>query len=87
MQDAMKQGPKYDGNHLRKLTKGLLGDLTMKETLTNVVIPTFDIKHLQPVVFTTIDVRRTFHFIYDMGFIANTCTDLLLCSQLYILIC
>ncbi|XP_004289234.1 PREDICTED: patatin-like protein 2 [Fragaria vesca subsp. vesca] len=58
MTDAMKQGPKYDGKHLRSMTNGLLGDLTLKQTLTNVVIPTFDIKHLQPVVFTTIDAKE-----------------------------
>lgn len=74
MTDAMKQGPKYDGKHLRSMTNGLLGDLTLKQTLTNVVIPTFDIKHLQPVVFTTIDVRNFTS--YMIGFIANTCTDL-----------
>ena len=50
-------GPKYDGKYLRTLTTGLLGDLTLKETLTNVIIPTFDVKHLQPVIFSTIDVR------------------------------
>ncbi|KAK9902894.1 hypothetical protein M0R45_001410 [Rubus argutus] len=50
-------GPKYDGKYLHTLTTGLLGDLTLKETLTNVIIPTFDVKHLQPVIFSTIDVR------------------------------
>ncbi|PRQ47917.1 putative galactolipase [Rosa chinensis] len=52
-------GPKYDGNYLRTLTTGLLGDLTIKETLTNVIIPTFDIKHLQPVIFSTIDAKES----------------------------
>ncbi|KAH0971395.1 hypothetical protein GBA52_023551 [Prunus armeniaca] len=58
MVDAVK-GPKYDGKYLRTLTRGLLGDLTLKQTLTNVVIPAFDIKYLQPVVFSTIDSRET----------------------------
>ncbi|CAL8170812.1 unnamed protein product [Prunus armeniaca] len=58
MVDAVK-GPKYDGKYLRTLTRGLLGDLTLKQTLTNVVIPAFDIKYLQPVVFSTIDARET----------------------------
>ncbi|XP_059623831.1 patatin-like protein 2 [Cornus florida] len=48
-------GPKYDGKYLRSLTKELLGDLTIKQTLTNVVIPAFDIKYLQPVIFSTSD--------------------------------
>ncbi|XP_022155458.1 patatin-like protein 3 [Momordica charantia] len=50
-------GPKYDGKYLRSLINGLLGDLTLKQTLTQVVIPAFDIKLLQPVIFTTIDAK------------------------------
>lgn len=49
-------GPKYDGVYLRSMTNELLGDLTLKQTLTNVVIPTFDIKLLDPVIFSTTDV-------------------------------
>ncbi|KAG8384415.1 hypothetical protein BUALT_Bualt04G0115600 [Buddleja alternifolia] len=48
-------GPKYDGEYLKTLVKGLLNNLTMSNTLTNVVIPTFDIKRLQPIIFTTKD--------------------------------
>ncbi|KAG8384413.1 hypothetical protein BUALT_Bualt04G0115400 [Buddleja alternifolia] len=48
-------GPKYDGEYLKTLAEGLLNNLTMSTTLTNVVIPTFDIKRLQPVIFTTKD--------------------------------
>ncbi|KAK7858397.1 patatin-like protein 2 [Quercus suber] len=48
-------GPKYDGKYLRSLTDGLLGNLTLKQTLTDVIIPTFDIKRLQPVIFSTYD--------------------------------
>lgn len=51
-------GPKYDGKYLKSLTNSLLGNLTVKQTLTNVVIPTFDIKLLQPVIFSTHDVRN-----------------------------
>ncbi|BFG38922.1 hypothetical protein CerSpe_251980 [Prunus speciosa] len=58
MVDEVK-GPKYDGKYLRTLTHGLLGDLTLKQTLTNVVIPAFDIKYLQPVVFSTIDAKES----------------------------
>lgn len=49
-------GPKYDGKYLRSLTSELLGDLTLKQTLTSVIIPSFDIKFLQPVIFSTYDV-------------------------------
>ncbi|CAA0840931.1 Patatin-like protein 2 [Striga hermonthica] len=48
-------GPKYDGKYLKSLVQGLLGNLTLSQTLTNVVIPSFDIKRLQPVIFTTKD--------------------------------
>ena len=49
-------GPKYDGKYLRTVINQQLGDVTMKETLTNVLIPAFDIKLLQPVLFSTNDV-------------------------------
>ncbi|KAF3438922.1 hypothetical protein FNV43_RR17197 [Rhamnella rubrinervis] len=51
-------GPKYDGKYLHALTKSLLGDLTLKHALRNVVVPTFDIKRLQPVIFTTNEAKR-----------------------------
>ncbi|KAG8384412.1 hypothetical protein BUALT_Bualt04G0115300 [Buddleja alternifolia] len=53
-------GPKYDGEYLRTLVKGLLNNLKMSSTLTNLVIPTFDIKRLQPVIFTTKDGKTNF---------------------------
>ncbi|KAL0377745.1 UNVERIFIED_CONTAM: Patatin-like protein 3 [Sesamum radiatum] len=46
-------GPKYDGIYLKSLIRGLLRNVTVSQTLTNVVIPTFDLKHLQPIIFTT----------------------------------
>ncbi|KAI5015872.1 hypothetical protein ZWY2020_059411 [Hordeum vulgare] len=45
--------PKYDGEGLRKVVRGKLGDRKLKETVTNVIVPTFDIKRNQPVVFST----------------------------------
>ncbi|KAL1183515.1 hypothetical protein V6Z11_A02G188300, partial [Gossypium hirsutum] len=48
-------GPKYDGKYLSSLINQLLGDITLKQTLTNLVLPTFDIKLLQPVIFSTND--------------------------------
>ncbi|KAH9711761.1 Patatin [Citrus sinensis] len=56
--DKRLLGPKYDGKYLRALVNELLGDVTVKETLTNVVIPTFDIKLLQPVIFSTTDGKE-----------------------------
>ncbi|XP_021859943.1 patatin-like protein 1 isoform X2 [Spinacia oleracea] len=46
-------GPKYDGKYLHKILRGLLGETRLHQALTNVVIPTFDIKNLQPVLFSS----------------------------------
>ncbi|XP_048335514.1 patatin-like protein 2 [Ziziphus jujuba] len=54
----LSSGPKYDGKYLHSLTKNLVGNLTVKQTLTNVLIPTFDIKRLQPVIFTSNEAKR-----------------------------
>ncbi|KAL5558910.1 hypothetical protein UlMin_035121 [Ulmus minor] len=51
-------GPKYDGKYLHKLIKEKLGDTKLNQTLTNVVIPTFDIKQLQPTVFSSFQVKK-----------------------------
>ncbi|XP_062081112.1 patatin-like protein 2 [Humulus lupulus] len=51
-------GPKYDGKYLRNLLKEILGDLRLHQTLTNVVIPTFDIKRLQPTIFSSYEVKK-----------------------------
>lgn len=50
-------GPKYDGKYLHSKIQELLGDTKLSQTLTNIVIPTFDIKLLQPIVFSTFEVR------------------------------
>ncbi|XWS24266.1 hypothetical protein CRYUN_Cryun28dG0086100 [Craigia yunnanensis] len=51
-------GPKYEGNYLHGLIKEKLGNTRLHETLTNVVIPTFDIKNLQPSVFSSYQVKE-----------------------------
>ncbi|KAG5535682.1 hypothetical protein RHGRI_023446 [Rhododendron griersonianum] len=51
-------GPEYDGKYLRSLTRELLGNITINQTLTDVIIPTFDIKRLQPVIFSTDDGKE-----------------------------
>ncbi|GAV84791.1 Patatin domain-containing protein [Cephalotus follicularis] len=53
------QGPKYDGKYLHTLLKEKLGDTLLHQTLTNVVIPTFDIKRLQPIIFSSYQVKKT----------------------------
>ncbi|KAK4276661.1 hypothetical protein QN277_014787 [Acacia crassicarpa] len=57
---AMKAliGPLYDGKYLHRLVKANLGDTKLNETLTNVVIPTFDIKNLQPTIFSSFQVKQ-----------------------------
>ncbi|XP_022876078.1 patatin-like protein 2 isoform X1 [Olea europaea var. sylvestris] len=51
-------GPKYDGEYLHKVIREKLGDTRLHETLTNVVIPTFDIENLQPIVFSKYQAVR-----------------------------
>lgn len=60
-------GPKYDGKHLQETLEHHLKDVTVKETLTDVVIPAFDIKFLQPVIFSTnvcVDMNMLCVYIY-----------------------
>ncbi|CAH8344326.1 unnamed protein product [Eruca vesicaria subsp. sativa] len=46
-------GSKYSGRYLRKLLSKLLGETRLHQTLTNIVIPTFDMKKLQPTIFSS----------------------------------
>ncbi|KAK2994428.1 hypothetical protein RJ640_001244 [Escallonia rubra] len=50
-------GPKYDGKYLHKLLKEKLGSTRLHQTLTNIAIPTLDIKTLQPTIFSTYEVK------------------------------
>lgn len=50
-------GPKYNGKYLHKIINDLLGDMRVKETLTNVVIPTYDTKCVKPTIFSTFKVQ------------------------------
>lgn len=52
-------GPKYDGNYLRQVVREKLGETRLHQTLTNVVIPTFDIKYMQPTIFTTYEAKES----------------------------
>ncbi|XP_076959302.1 patatin-like protein 3 isoform X1 [Bidens hawaiensis] len=51
-------GPRYNGKYLKTLVQGILGTTKLSQTLTNVVIPTFDIKNMQPVIFSSFQVPR-----------------------------
>uniref|UniRef100_A0A803PF02 Patatin n=1 Tax=Cannabis sativa TaxID=3483 RepID=A0A803PF02_CANSA len=51
-------GPKYDGKYLHSLLNSLLGDLTLSQTLTTIVVPAFDIKLVQPCIFSTTEGKE-----------------------------
>ena len=52
----MVRGPKYNGKYLHALLRRYLGETKLDGTLTNVVIPTFDITYLQPTIFSSFQV-------------------------------
>lgn len=47
---------RYDGEYLWAVIRGRLGKTRVCDTLTNVIIPTFDVKLLQLIFFSTRDV-------------------------------
>ncbi|KAI9109350.1 hypothetical protein K1719_019694 [Acacia pycnantha] len=51
--------PKYDGEELRKIIISELDGTKLSETVTNVVIPTFDMKNIRPQIFSSFRARRT----------------------------
>ncbi|OWM70908.1 patatin-like protein 2 [Punica granatum] len=51
-------GPKYDGKYLHRIVREKLGDTRLHSTLAHAIIPTFDIKRLQPVIFSTFEVTK-----------------------------
>ncbi|OIS97676.1 putative inactive patatin-3-kuras 1 [Nicotiana attenuata] len=53
--------PKYDGKYLHKVLQDKLGETRLHQTLTNVVIPTFDMKKLQPIIFTKSEIANSPH--------------------------
>lgn len=50
-------GPQYNGKYLHRLIREKLGETKLHQTLTNVVIPAFDIKRLQPTIFSSFQVH------------------------------
>ncbi|CAJ1948046.1 unnamed protein product [Sphenostylis stenocarpa] len=46
-------GPIFDGQYLHNITRELLKDTRLNQTLTKVVIPTFDLKRQKPVIFSS----------------------------------
>lgn len=62
-------GTKYDGKFLHNIASELLKDTRLSDTLTNVVIPTFDIKKFHPVTFSSFKVLSM--YIYTIIFFFN----------------
>ncbi|GLU13597.1 hypothetical protein SLE2022_302240 [Rubroshorea leprosula] len=54
---ASLMGPKYSGKYLRRMINQELRDITLNQTLTNVVVPAFDIRFFQPVIFSTTEAK------------------------------
>ncbi|MFS7918618.1 putative galactolipase [Helianthus anomalus] len=53
------RGPLYDGQCLHDTIRQNLPDnIKLGDTLTNVVIPTFDINRLQPVIFSSYEIKE-----------------------------
>ncbi|XP_004515339.1 patatin-like protein 4 [Cicer arietinum] len=50
--------PKYDGEFLHSKTREILGEFRLHDTLTNVVIPTYDIKKVHPIIFSSFKVKE-----------------------------
>ncbi|XP_066336288.1 patatin-like protein 2 isoform X2 [Miscanthus floridulus] len=51
-------GPKYDGSYLHDKIKSLTRDVRIADTVTNIVVPAFDVRTLQPVIFSTYEARH-----------------------------
>ncbi|KAK9678333.1 hypothetical protein RND81_11G204500 [Saponaria officinalis] len=49
-------GPKYDGKYLRYIINEVLKNTKLNQTLTNLVIPAFDIKLLHPTIFSSFKI-------------------------------
>ncbi|KAM1532167.1 hypothetical protein PS2_006189 [Malus domestica] len=51
-------GPKFDGVYLRNKIVQTVGETKIRDTLTNIIIPSCDMKYLHPVVFSTLKAKR-----------------------------
>ncbi|KAJ1416032.1 Patatin-like phospholipase domain [Sesbania bispinosa] len=52
-------GPEYDGKYLHEVVRDKLGEIRLHETLTDTVIPTFDIKKLHPTIFSSYEIKKS----------------------------
>ncbi|CAL5187905.1 unnamed protein product [Lathyrus oleraceus] len=49
-------GPKYNGEYLQKTIKEMTGNTLLSQTVTNIVIPSFDVEKLQPTIFSSYQI-------------------------------
>ncbi|PWA67840.1 patatin-like protein [Artemisia annua] len=63
-------GPKYDGKYLQSITRVLLRNGTLNQTVTDIIIPTFDIRRLQPMIFSTDDAKE---FVWKNARLSDVC--------------
>ncbi|RLM69126.1 hypothetical protein C2845_PM17G14290 [Panicum miliaceum] len=57
----VRGGPKYDGKFLHETIRSLMRDIRVKDTLSNIVVPAFDIRCMHPVLFNTLEAEREAH--------------------------
>ncbi|XP_028808759.1 patatin-like protein 5 [Neltuma alba] len=50
--------PKYDGENLHNIVRAKLKGIRLSDTVTNVVIPTFDMKQIRPSIFSSCKLRE-----------------------------
>ncbi|GLJ32829.1 hypothetical protein SUGI_0661190 [Cryptomeria japonica] len=51
-------GCKYSGQYLGQIFNEMIPNLRLSETITNVLLPTFDIKLQQPIIFSTFEAKE-----------------------------
>lgn len=59
---ASLRRPRYNGKYLHGKIRSMLGETRLSDALTDVVIPTFDVKLLQPIIFSTYDVCQFYMY-------------------------
>ncbi|CAK8539752.1 unnamed protein product [Lathyrus sativus] len=49
-------GPKYNGEYLHKTIREMTGNTLLSQTVTNIVIPSFDVEKFQPTIFSSYQI-------------------------------
>ncbi|KAI4356619.1 hypothetical protein L6164_000628 [Bauhinia variegata] len=57
-QGSILLGPKYNGNCLHDIAREQLQEIRLGDALTDLVIPTFDLKQLKPVIFSSFKINQ-----------------------------